>query len=41
MCSGSRKEIQPRNEVFNKANMHLAMWNIQSMHVVVKMFEGN
>jgi hypothetical protein len=41
MHSGSRKEVQARNEVFNKANMHLAMWNIQSMHVVVKMFEGN
>lgn len=41
MHSGYLKEVQPKNEVFNKANMHLAMWNIQSMHVVVKMFEGD
>ncbi len=40
MHNGSKKVVQARNEVFNKVNTHLAMWNIQSMHVIVKMFEG-
>jgi hypothetical protein len=38
--NGNKKVVQARNEMFNKVNTHLAMWNIQSMHVVVKMFEG-